>query len=104
MTVTQADDLGQFLLIEMEEGGWSAPLERWLRTQRPGGFVFSQMRLRSADASADLVTRITAALGFVPFLALEEDGGKASLLRDLSFRLPSPRAAARAGSPAVRKL
>src|SRR5262249_46992584 len=29
---------------------------------------------------------------------------KASLLRDLSFRLPSPRAAARAGSPAVRKL
>jgi len=104
MTLTPADDLGQLLLIELEEGAWSASLDRWLRTQRPGGVVFSQVRPRSADASAGLVTRITAALDFLPFFALEEDGGKASLLRDLAVPLPSPRAAARAGAPAVGRL
>ena len=104
MTVTQAGGLGQLLLIELEERGWSASLERWLKTQRPGGIVFSRVRPRSEEAITGLVMRITAALGFVPFLALEEDGGKASLLRDLLAPLPSPRGAARAGAPAVRRL
>jgi beta-N-acetylhexosaminidase len=48
--------------------------------------------------------RIIAALGVVPFLALEEDGGEKSLLRDLFVPLPSPHAAARAGGLAVERL
>jgi beta-N-acetylhexosaminidase len=104
MPASHADALRELLLIELEEGGWSASLERWLRTQRPGGIVFSHGRPRSAEASAALVMRITATLGFLPFLALEEDGGKSSFLRDLLLPLPSPRAAARAGPPTVRRL
>jgi beta-N-acetylhexosaminidase len=104
MPVSHADALREFLLVEMEEGAWSASSERWLRTQRPGGIVFSRLRARSADSNAALVMRIIATLGFVPFLALEEDGGESSLLRDLFVPLPSPRAAARAGGPAVGRL
>ena len=104
MAVSHADTLGQFLLIELEQGAWSASLERCLRTQRPGGIVFSQVRPRSADDGARLLARFTVALGFPPFLALEEDGGQASLLRSLLPPLPSPRATARAGTPAVGRL
>jgi beta-N-acetylhexosaminidase len=104
MPVSHAKDLGQFLMVELEEGAWSASLERWLRTQRPGGIVFSHVRPHSVDSSAGLATRITAELGFVPFLALEEDGGELSLLRDLFVPLPSPFVAARAGGPTVRRL
>jgi beta-N-acetylhexosaminidase len=104
MPVSHADALREFLLVELEEGAWSTSSERWIQTQRPGGIVFSQVRPRSADANAALATRIIAALGFVPFLALEEDGGERSLLRDLFVPLPSPRAAARAGGPAVGRL
>jgi beta-N-acetylhexosaminidase len=104
MTVSRADALGQFLLIEWEQGAWSASLERWLRTQHPGGIVFSQVRPRSADDGAGLLTRITAALGFLPFLALEEDGREASLLRDVLPPLPSPRATAQAGARFVGRL
>jgi beta-N-acetylhexosaminidase len=104
MKVRHADTLGQFLLIELEQGTRSASLERWLRTSPAGGIVFSRERPHSADAAAGLLARITAALGFVPFLALEEDGGQASLLRSLLPPLPSPRAVARAGTPAVARL
>jgi beta-N-acetylhexosaminidase len=104
MTVAHADALREFLLIEIEEGSWSASSERWLRTWRPGGIVFSHLRKHSVDSSAELVTRIIAALGFVPFLALEEDGGERSLLCELFVPLPSPHAAARAGEPAVGRL
>jgi beta-N-acetylhexosaminidase len=104
MPVSHADALRELLLIEMEEGSWSPSSERWLRTQHPGGIVFSHLRVRSADSSVGLVTRIIAALGFVPFLTLEEDGGEGSLLRHLFVPLPSPRAAARAGEPAVGRL
>jgi len=104
MTFSPSDALREFLLIEMEEGAWSASLERRLRIQRPAGIVFSHVRPRSTHSSAGLVTRIIAALGFVPFLALEEDGGNASLLRGLLFPLPSPRATARAGRAAVARL
>ncbi len=104
MNAGQEDALGQLLWIDLEEGAWSASLERLVRSLRPGGIVFSQMRPRSADAVAGLLARITSALGFHPFLALEEDGGKATLLRDLLPPLPSPRAAARVGVPAVGRL
>ena len=104
MAVTQADDLGQLLLVELEKDGWSASSDRWLRTLRPGGVVLSQVHPRSVEATAGLVMRITAALGFLPFTVLEEDGGKASLLGDLVVPLPSPRDAVRAGVRAVLRL
>ena len=104
MPVSHADALRECLLVELEEGAWSASSERWLRTQRPGGIVFSHLRARSVDSTAGLVMRIIAALGFVPFLALEEDGGERSLLRDLFVPLPSPRVTARVGGPAVGRL
>ena len=104
MTVSHADALGQLLLIELEQGAWSSSMEPWLRTQRPGGIVFSQVRPRSADDAARLLARITAALGYLPFLALEEDGGQASLLRSLLPPLPSPRTTALAGVPVVGRL
>ena len=104
MTVNQADALGQLLCIELEDDAWSASLERRLRSQRPGGVVFSLPRPPGVDDVAALLTRITTTLGFVPFFALEEDGGRQGLLRRLLPPLPSPCAAARAGVPAAGRL
>jgi beta-N-acetylhexosaminidase len=99
-----ADALGQLLLIELEDDVWSAYLERWLLSLRPGGILFSQVRPRTAGGTAELVLRIATTVDFLPFLALEEDGGTASLLHDLFPPLPSPRAAARGGVPTARRL
>jgi beta-N-acetylhexosaminidase len=104
MGASQADALGQLLLIELEDAAWSARLERWLRRLSPGGIVFSTARPPSGDDAAGLLALIAAALGYVPFLTLEEDGGKKSLLRHLLPPLPSPRAAARLGAPAAGRL
>ena len=104
MTASRADALSQLLLIDLEDGAWSARLERWLRSLSPGGIVFSTARPRSADDTAGLLARISAALGYVPFLTLEEDGGSKSLLHHLLPPLPSPRAAARLGAPAAGRL
>jgi len=96
--------LGQLLLIELDDSVWSGRLERWLRRQRPGGIIFPPVRPRSAEDCAGLLARITATLGFLPFLVLEEDGRRESLLRYLLSPLPSPRAAAQVGEPVVGRL
>ena len=62
------------------------------------------MRPRSAEDCAGLLACITATLGFLPFLVLEEDGRRESLLRYLLSPLPSPRAAAEVGEPVVGRL
>jgi beta-glucosidase-like glycosyl hydrolase len=62
------------------------------------------VRPRSAEDCAGLLARITATLGFLPFLVVEEDGRRESLLRYLLSPLPSPRAAAQVGEPVVGRL
>lgn len=105
MAGTLAECLGQFLLIEVEEGVWSSPLDRLIRKLLPGGIIFSQARPRGADACGAFQALIySAGGGSVPFLVLEEDGREASLLRNLFPPLPSPRAAARVGVAAVERL
>ncbi len=104
MAGTVAESLGQFLLIELEESAWPSPLGRLLRRLLPGGIVFSRLRPHDADACRAFLARVSSAQDSVSLLVLEEDGGEASLLRNLFPPLPSPRAAAQAGAHVAGRL
>src|SRR5579863_1562967 len=72
MSTVRTDELGQFLIIDLEEDRWSQALEKRLRTIRPGGIQLTQRNLRSPEATAELLGRIAKVLDGPPFLVIEE--------------------------------
>ncbi len=104
MNVSHADALGQLLIIELNERSWTGSCERLLRLYRPGGILLSGESLRAPASCAELLREVGCALGSVPFLVLEEEGGTLNPLRAFLPPLPSPRAAAQKGPPAVERL
>src|SRR4051812_5146578 len=97
-------DFGNLLIVTLEEGRWNTSLEHGLRRLRPAGVLMSTPRLPSAPATADLLGRIARVLEATPFLCLTEEGGETDPLHGIFPRLPSPRAAAQEGEPAVEQL
>jgi beta-N-acetylhexosaminidase len=95
-------DLGQLLVIKVEDSAWTASLERLLRRYRPLGVLFHGPR--NAKSAAELTSRATRALEFPSLLGLEEEGGAVDPLRAFLPPLPSPRAAAERGLSAVSRL
>ena len=104
MNVSHADALGQLLMIELDESGWTGSCRRLLQLYRPGGILLSAESLRTAASSAELLREVGCALGSVPFLGLEEEGGTMDPLRAFLPPLPSARAAAQEGPAAVERL
>jgi beta-N-acetylhexosaminidase len=103
MTPPREDILGQLLILRLPENQWSDAQERFLRTAQPVGVLLSAPP-RSIGATSELLHQIARALPHLPFLALAEEGGPEDPLRRLLPVLPSPRAAARKGLPAVARL
>ncbi len=103
MSANRANVIGQFLLLEIEDEGWNASLERRLRALRPGGILLSARGLRTPEMTFELLAKIAAALPKPPILALEEEGGSVDPLRAFFAPLPSPRAAAGKGPKAVAR-
>lgn len=103
MSANRAEAIGQFLLLEIEDEGWNASLERRLRALRPGGILLSARSLRTPETTAELLAKIAAVLPEPPLLAIEEEGGRVDPLRAFFAPLPSPRAAAGKGLKAVAR-
>ncbi len=99
-----AGALGQLLFIELEDPRWTSACERLVRLYQPGGVLLSQRNLRAPGATAQMLAKIACALDFPPFLALEAEGGTVDPLGAFFPRLPAPRAAAKRGLGAVRRL
>ncbi len=104
MSASRAEDLGQLLIIGLEEDRWSSALEKRLQAIRPGGVILTQQNLRTPEATAELLAKIARTLDPPPFLALEEEGGSVDPLRAFLPPLPSPHVVAVTGLQRVEKL
>jgi len=94
-------ELGQLLVIKLDQSRWTASLERLLHAYRPCG-VFLQA-LRTPEATAELLRQIARALETPPLLGLEEEGGRVDPLAALFPPLPSPRSVAEQGVRTVMR-
>jgi beta-N-acetylhexosaminidase len=98
------DDLGQLLLIRLDDHQWSSSCERVLRRFEPGGVILSLRNLRSPRGTAEMLGKIARVLSVPPFLVLEEEGGAFDPLHAFFPPAPSPRLAATLGARAVARL
>ncbi len=99
--------LAGLLIIELDDLRWSRGLEKWLADWQPAGVLMGGSSLSTPSATAKLLAKIAQTINTAPILALREFGGS----RGTPWRaptpdriLPSPRAVARQGPRAARKL
>jgi beta-glucosidase-like glycosyl hydrolase len=104
MSASRAEDLGQLLIIGLEEDRWSSALEKRIHAIRPGGILLTQRNLRTPETTVELLARVARALDAPPFLAFEEEGGAVDPLRVFLPPLPSPHIAAVKGLQRVERL
>jgi beta-N-acetylhexosaminidase len=98
------NDLGQLLILKLNEWRWSSSLELFLHRLLPGGILLGGPLTSGAESIHEFLLKLARALPTVPFLAIEEEGGAMDPLRAFLPPLPSPRAAAGKGLAAVTRL
>jgi len=104
MTTTWENDLGQLLILRVNELRWDSPLEHLLHRLLPGGILLGTPLTGGAESIHEFLLELARAAPAVPFLAIEEEGGAMDPLRAFLPPLPSPRAAAQKGLAAVTRL
>ncbi|MBI2818095.1 MAG: glycoside hydrolase family 3 protein [Acidobacteria bacterium] len=92
-----AQQLGQVLIVGMNDATWSDSAERFLRHVRPGGVIFFQRNITGAPEFRELVLRVRERLDANPILALDLEGGSVDRLRQVLAPLPAVNDVARAG-------
>jgi len=98
------NDLGQSLLLKLNELRWTSSLERILRRLCPGGVVIDAPLDGGAETIREFLPQVASSLPVVPFLAIREEGGIMNPLKAFLPPLPSSRAVAEKGLQAVRRL
>src|SRR3990172_12287035 len=89
---------GQLLCIGFEGLECGRELRSLLKEVRPGGVIFFQRNIATADQFRTLVADIRHVLGASrPFLAIDQEGGQVDRFRELLGPLPSAQEAAQAG-------
>jgi beta-N-acetylhexosaminidase len=101
---TQQDNLGQLLILKVNEIHWSPALEHLYLRLRPGGVVVDARLTGGAESTREFLIKLARAVPAVPFLAVEEEGGTMDPLRAFLPPLPAPRTAAEKGPAAVSRL
>jgi beta-N-acetylhexosaminidase len=94
------NQIGQLLAVRWEEARWGAALERLLKRYQPAGVLLPFRRPESPTSIAETLGRIAGVLSVPPFLWADDERN----IDRFSGLLPSPRAAAEAGSSAVERL
>jgi beta-glucosidase-like glycosyl hydrolase len=98
------NDLGQLLILKMNERRWSSSLEFLLHRLLPGGILLGAPFINGAESTREFLIKLARAVPAVPFLAIEEEGGAMDPLRAFLPPLPAPRTAAEKGPAAVPRL
>ena len=89
---------GQLLCIGFEGLECGPELRTLLKEVRPGGVIFFQRNIATAEQFRTLVADIREVLAESrPFLAIDQEGGEVDRFRELLGPLPSARDAAQAG-------
>jgi beta-N-acetylhexosaminidase len=87
---------GQLLIVGFEGEERGPDLSRLLRGVRPGGVIFFQRNIASAEQFHAVVSQVREVVP-QPFLAMDLEGGTVDRFRDLLAPLPSAQDAARTG-------
>jgi beta-N-acetylhexosaminidase len=98
------NNLGQLLILKLNEWRWSSSLELFLHRLLPGGILLGAPLTSGAESIHEFLLKLARAAPAVPFLAIEEEGGAMDPLRAFLPPLPSPRVAAGRGLAAVTRL
>ena len=104
MSASPENNLGQLLILKLNEWRWSSSLELFLHRLLPGGILLGAPLTSGAESIHEFLLKLARAAPAVPFLAIEEEGGGMDPLRAFLPPLPSPRAAAGKGLAAVTRL
>ncbi len=91
------EQVGQLLWIGLEGHGGEREGEQLLRQVQPGGVIFFQRNITTADDFRDFVREVRGCLSTPPWLAMDLEGGAVDRLREALAPLPSARQAAQAG-------
>lgn len=108
------EKVGQLLWVGFEGTSFGPSLERLLRDIRPGGLILFSRNIESAKQVVELVRALSGGTRIPPFLALDQEGGRVSRLRDilgptpaawtLASRPDAPRAIRRYSAATARAL
>jgi beta-N-acetylhexosaminidase len=104
MSASRENNLGQLLILKLNELRWNSSLERFLSRLLPGGILIGAPLTDGAECTSEFLSKLARALPVVPLLAIEEEGGTIDPLRAFLPPLPSPRAAAEKGGAAVSRM
>jgi beta-N-acetylhexosaminidase len=98
------NDLGQLLILKLNERRWSSSLEFLLHRLLPGGILLGAPFTHEAESTREFLIKLARAVPAAPFVAIEEEGSAMDPLGAFLPPLPSPRAVAEKGLTAVRRL
>jgi beta-N-acetylhexosaminidase len=104
MSAFRENNLGQLLILKVNERRWDSSLEHFFRRLLPGGILLGAPLTSRAESIHEFLLKLARAVPPVPLLAIEEEGGAMDPLRAFLPPLPSPRAAAEKGLAAVTRL
>jgi len=97
-------NLGQLLILRVNELRWHSSLARLLQRLAPGGVLIDTPLAGGAQTVSEFLCKVAETFPVVPFLALREEGGMMDPLQAFLPPLPSPRAAAEKGLAAVTRV
>ena len=88
---------GDFLFIGFGESRMTAALSKLLRRVRPAGVILFRRNLSTPEGTRKLTDAVCVALGYRPFVAIDQEGGTVSRLRAFGFDFPTALDLARTG-------
>ena len=94
--MSMAEEIGQILIVGLDDAAWNSAGEQFLQNLNPGGVIFFQRNITGTEEFHSLVSSVRGFLNH-PFLALDLEGGTVDRLRDIVAPLPAVADVARAG-------
>lgn len=100
--------IGQLVIISIPGDGWNKDVDRLIAERKAGGFIFFRENIPPTLAALkDFTGRIKKEAvkhtGIIPFISVDEEGGRVSRLKTLIGEHPAPRPLAEKGTKSVEK-
>jgi beta-N-acetylhexosaminidase len=102
MSASRTEELGQLLILELEDDRWNSALEKRLQSIQPGGILLRQENLRIPETAAEFLGKISRAFDAPLFFALEEVGEAIYPLQNFFPALPAQHVVGTIGEKAAR--
>ncbi len=100
--------IGQLVIISIPGDGWNGDVERLIAERKAGGFIFFRENIPGTLAALKKFTgrmkkEAVKHTGLIPFISVDEEGGRVSRLKTLIGEHPAPILLAQMGVNAVER-